>query len=614
MQFLPTNTTDTSQADFFTSAAAQGNSAFDLSQQTHNGLSFDKVYSSFIEEGREKYCGLPQGFSAFVTEGGTVSRQNSDFFKDELKKRNVHDMSMQTLKQLIGSGEAVTIGKIFGTLSGKSRVLEPLKESEKNDFLQIMQKIGLTQDQAKELVYMTDAGKTSQAWQKISKQMEMLSAEKVELHSDELSAVLNALDISSSGQKLTNQMFKQFPEGALQKEQLSALFAEVNKEIAAKDKASLAVSSVMREAMAAALSTAKAEKNAQPVASTRGSKHSQSMEQKMRHTLSKAALHLGGDESTQTDLANESLSKAKNNDSAAQTSAEHSKAAKTAQNEALARGEFSTLAGKTAGVNTGAGANTGVNQTVPSALHNGSPNAAMQHNFAGNSSQQDFEQAPRDSKGSSGKEQSRAELILGKAPSNKQEQVTDKAMVKDAMESLVSKVNLAGAGAGATSTDALSGNMSKTENFQQAIFSQVEQGVLQTAQNGAKHLTLQINQGEAGQVTLLLTVKNGEVRATMRTDDPDNAALLSERLGELKASLEESGLKVAKLEVETRLGEDSSFKQWEGSKEHNAMQDAEERARMARLSILRRGEALASPVQMQAGVNVNQTSGLNIVA
>jgi flagellar hook-length control protein FliK len=149
---------------------------------------------------------------------------------------------------------------------------------------------------------------------------------------------------------------------------------------------------------------------------------------------------------------------------------------------------------------------------------------------------------------------------------------------------------------------------SLARHFRQEIFSQVENGFLQQAQDGGRQLTLQLNPQDLGQITLILSVHQGEVRAQIRAEQGETAAVLTERLADLKASLEAQGLKVKELDVQTQMQNNEFNGQWNGDREHNLMQDARERARMIRLSLLRR-EA-ATPAALAAAPE----NGLHIVA
>ncbi|MDL2266651.1 flagellar hook-length control protein FliK [Desulfovibrio sp. OttesenSCG-928-G15] len=154
-----------------------------------------------------------------------------------------------------------------------------------------------------------------------------------------------------------------------------------------------------------------------------------------------------------------------------------------------------------------------------------------------------------------------------------------------------------------------------SKGHRQEIFSQVEQGILKTAQNGSQRLTLQLNPNEMGQVTVALTMHKGELKATIRAEQPEAASLLKEQMAELKAALEAEGIKVKELDVQTGLREESGA-QWEGAEGHNMLRDAEERNRMLRLSSIRRDAANQAEqnTSLEGREKESQGAGLHIVA
>lgn len=152
--------------------------------------------------------------------------------------------------------------------------------------------------------------------------------------------------------------------------------------------------------------------------------------------------------------------------------------------------------------------------------------------------------------------------------------------------------------------------------FRREIFAQVEQGILNGTQNGSNSLTLQLNPAELGQVTIILSVQQGEVKATIRADREESAGMLREQMAELKAALESEGLKVKELDVQTGLREDSLADQWDGHQEHNLMRDAEERGRMMRLARIRRetaGQTGRAEV-LEGAAPMHEKNGLHVVA
>lgn len=154
-----------------------------------------------------------------------------------------------------------------------------------------------------------------------------------------------------------------------------------------------------------------------------------------------------------------------------------------------------------------------------------------------------------------------------------------------------------------------------SERYGREIFSQVEQGILQNARNGSQRITLQLMPEELGKLNIVLTMHQGELKASIIAENRDSAALLSQQMAELKATLEEQGIKVAELEVQTELKDNHFGEQWNDHREHNEMSDAQERDRNMRLSRIRREQA----GQEEPAASIQQArqiidNGLHIVA
>ncbi len=151
----------------------------------------------------------------------------------------------------------------------------------------------------------------------------------------------------------------------------------------------------------------------------------------------------------------------------------------------------------------------------------------------------------------------------------------------------------------------------------QEIFSQVEQGMLRQLADGSRQMTLQLNPQELGQLTLILSVKGGEVKALIRAETPEATAALSDQMNQLRASLEEQGLKVAQLDVETQLPQDTTQQQqWSDTAQFNQEQEMREQARFHRLARIRReaGATLAQNVQNRGMEAEISASGLHLIA
>ncbi|UZP68181.1 flagellar hook-length control protein FliK [Desulfovibrio mangrovi] len=154
-------------------------------------------------------------------------------------------------------------------------------------------------------------------------------------------------------------------------------------------------------------------------------------------------------------------------------------------------------------------------------------------------------------------------------------------------------------------------------NADRQIFEQVENGMLRTMQNGGKQLTLQLTPEDLGKVTVILSVKNHEVNAVIRPESAEAAKAINDQLHQLKASLENQGLKVDNIEVQTGLQNQQNNSSWQGSMEHNAQQELRQKfLNQRRLHSMRAdGSALAQEMHNTGETAKHSThQGLDIIA
>ncbi|MDL2316437.1 flagellar hook-length control protein FliK [Desulfovibrio sp. OttesenSCG-928-A18] len=182
---------------------------------------------------------------------------------------------------------------------------------------------------------------------------------------------------------------------------------------------------------------------------------------------------------------------------------------------------------------------------------------------------------------------------------------------------LIERIDLATGSARVELAPLLPQNLdSLASSHRQEIFSQVEHGILQNWQNGSQRLTLQLNPSDLGQVTVILSVHQGELKASIRADQPESAAVLREQMAELKSALEAEGIKVKEIEVQTGPRDSELNRQFAESGEHNFMRDTQERDRMQRLGRIRREAVMAERTDSAApaGAAFSEDAGLHIVA
>ncbi|ACS81059.1 flagellar hook-length control protein FliK [Maridesulfovibrio salexigens] len=148
------------------------------------------------------------------------------------------------------------------------------------------------------------------------------------------------------------------------------------------------------------------------------------------------------------------------------------------------------------------------------------------------------------------------------------------------------------------------------------ILEQVQEGVFKNLGQGRKQLTLQLNPHNLGTVNVMLQVKNKDVQATIRAENPDTAKVIAEQLEVVKQALEEQGLKVEKLEVQTGISDSQTDSSWKNAEDHNAAQYQEMMSEMRKRwqTLRQEGSSLAREMQtVQQKAQISQ-SGLYIVA
>ena len=160
---------------------------------------------------------------------------------------------------------------------------------------------------------------------------------------------------------------------------------------------------------------------------------------------------------------------------------------------------------------------------------------------------------------------------------------------------------------GNTQTQNAEGARTQTANFTSQLFHQVESGILKNLQEGVKQLTLQLEPGNLGSMTLIVSVRENEVNAIIRPDNPETAKLIEEQLYKVRQALESQGLKVDNLEVQSNAAERDNPQEWQGASKHNfTQQELEYRERARLLHKLHQADnAVAQDVQNNPVVTAN---------
>ncbi|SKA69873.1 flagellar hook-length control protein FliK [Desulfobaculum bizertense] len=152
--------------------------------------------------------------------------------------------------------------------------------------------------------------------------------------------------------------------------------------------------------------------------------------------------------------------------------------------------------------------------------------------------------------------------------------------------------------------------------FASQVMRQVENGILKNTANGSKQLNLKLDTADLGKMSLVLSVKDKEVSAVIRVDSHEAGKKLTEQLALLKQNLQDQGLKVQRLEVQTQLSDNNFAQSWQGAGQHNQQQEQADQGQWK--SMFRRfqsdGETLAQEMQNTMQTVISSQSGLDIIA
>lgn len=109
---------------------------------------------------------------------------------------------------------------------------------------------------------------------------------------------------------------------------------------------------------------------------------------------------------------------------------------------------------------------------------------------------------------------------------------------------------------------------------------QLESGILRNVGQDAKQLTVTLTPEDLGSLDVTLTVKDKEVRAVIKADNPDTAAMLADQSAHIRKTLEDQGFKVTKFDVQSGIAQDNQSA-WQSPEQHN--QAREQREAMDRM-------------------------------
>ena len=149
---------------------------------------------------------------------------------------------------------------------------------------------------------------------------------------------------------------------------------------------------------------------------------------------------------------------------------------------------------------------------------------------------------------------------------------SSRASFQDKADALIQQVM---AKSGQNSSNGLSDSESKA--LRQNVLRQVENGLLKNLGQGKQELTLKLQPPELGSIRVTLQVQGNEVSALLKTSSAEAGRMVQQQMSNLQHLLEQQGLKVQKLDVQTFVQQDGNGQQWLGEHGHNQAQQQRDR-------------------------------------
>lgn len=150
-----------------------------------------------------------------------------------------------------------------------------------------------------------------------------------------------------------------------------------------------------------------------------------------------------------------------------------------------------------------------------------------------------------------------------------------------------------------------------------AALNQLQNAVISNQGQGRTQLSLQLKPENLGTLSVILQVKNKEVQAVIRAENQKTGKMLAANLESLRQSLEEQGLKVARMEMQTGLSGNAGQDAWLGQENHNLAREQQEAltAMKMRWRIMTGDDAdLSQETVLEQQQNLQNESVLHLVA
>ncbi|EGY27533.1 flagellar hook-length control family protein [Desulfovibrio sp. A2] len=576
-----------------------------------------------------------------LTAPGQISLSYQDVIslRNQLEKSGVSPDRLERLTQMASTPGTYSLGQVisalrkdgpYANLDADGTATQTLRGNQRLDAKQFLQKLGMLPEEADSMLTQMDAGNTDAVWKAISAKLtEKTDGDAIDVNASELEAMAKGLKLSPEVLAAMQKLFGGQTEISTTAAGLKAVLVPAGQEMAAREQADRNLASALGSALDPVLQAAKKSADRIKQSDRRGDRAAQRSEVLIREAATGKGNGTGVAPALDAERRDEGSANAgKVRQSGLMrtggTSHEHTgpladpRSAQTAQNTQTGQ-NAETLQQNLSASNTPqggkqAGQQVQANQGTAAAQAFGLDKKNEQAGQFGQSG---------DGKGSAWQDQH------GRSSSGPASDPWAELLRKiDVSPSLSGAAQSMAADASASAANAASAaqrqGQALTPYLSEQAAAQLERGILTSMQDGTRQLTMRLDPAELGNVTVTLSVRNGEVNATIRPDRTETAQAINDQLHVLRTALEQQGLKVDRLEVQTQLQDNSFSQAWQDAAQHNAGQEQQarsaERERFRRLRRMREGDDDAGqPTVDGSGITGERpatlaASGLDIIA
>ena len=536
------------------------------------GADFAEVFADQISSASERDLVAASNDPA-LAESFNLSREDVLGLMNQLAEQGISDDRLARLKELLNSGESITPRSVAEALrksNHKDADGNPafaLSDGDRQQLNMFLRKLGFSEDDAAAAVAHLEGGGDINVWVAIAQRLSRMNPEEaIDVSASEIDVLGRAFRLNGQQRDILNKLFAG-EDKQLSPESLKSALATLAQEMAQRNKSDAKLNQALEDSLGKIRQALLDRQKIEDAANNRGSKEALQKEAMFKDSATAKA-----------DGMAPLPAKGKN--------AENLKDYAQSMTEKIAD------AAKEAALQ-----NNGQDKVHPHADRD-----FADHNF------DPRQQYGRQNQTGTGKGQAESGQLAGRA--------SDKQAVVSA-ESLTARTDFAVQMNFTQAAQHTAAEAKQNAAFAQQVFQQVENGMLRSLADGTKQLNIQLTPENLGTVTVLLSMKNKELTAIIRPENPEAAKAIEDQLHNLRLTLEQQGLKVERLEVRQQL-QDSTSQPWQGF-DQNQGQEMQHKSKEERLADLFRGrplnleENVDDPAAMPPTLGAH-SAGLDIIA